>query len=134
MASTGPTTTEAVQRRLTAGPNEVRSRGRISVHSSIGLQLRDPPDPRPPGGRGLTVLTGDLTDAVGRKAPHCESPGEPFASGTVVVKGPAVARVTGTGALSALGRIAALPPTATTYGPVPRVLGPCRGTARWTSV
>ncbi|MFC6238085.1 cation-translocating P-type ATPase [Longivirga aurantiaca] len=52
-------------------------------------------------------LTGESV-AVGKRAPHGEHPGEELSSGTVVVKGRAVAAVTATGASSALGRIAAL--------------------------
>ena len=42
MASSGLSVAEAARRLEETGPNEVRQRGRISVWSSIGVQLRDP--------------------------------------------------------------------------------------------
>lgn len=199
MDGTGLTTTEAVRRLARVGPNEVRQRRRISVWSSIGVQLRDPLIIVLLAACALTVLTGDFTDsaviafvvvvntavgvtqevradraitalaqlsapvvrvrrdggemsvpaadlvpgdvvllgegdivpadcevletssllvdesaltgetvAVGKGRAHGEATGDSMSSGTVVVKGRAVAVVTGTGASSALGRIAAL--------------------------
>ncbi len=196
---TGLTTAEAAQRLEQVGPNQIRQRGRISVWSSIGLQLRDPLIVVLLAAFVLTVLTGDFTDAaviafvvlvnsavgvtqevkadraitalaqlsapvvrtrrdgqetsspaaelvpgdvvllgegdvvpadcdlletssvlvdesaltgesiaVGKVAPRGEVPGDVLSSGTVVVKGRAVAVVTGTGASSTLGQIAAL--------------------------
>ena len=199
MASTGLSVTEAARRLEETGPNEVRQRGRISVWSGIGVQLRDPLIIVLLAACALTLMTGDLADAavialvvvvntsvgvaqevkadravtalaqlsapavrvrrdgvessvaaselvpgdvvllgegdivpadcqvleassllidesaltgesiaVGKLAPHDEETGEELSSGTVVVKGRAVAVVTSTGASSALGRIAAL--------------------------
>ena len=196
---TGLTTAEAAARLEAVGRNEVRQRGRISIWSSIGLQLRDPLIVVLLAACVLTLLTGDLTDAaviafvvvvntavgvtqevkadraitalaqlsapvvrvrrdgaelavpaatlvpgdvvllgegdvvpadcdlvetssllvdesavtgesvaVGKVAARGESPGDRLSSGTVVVKGRAVAVVTATGASSALGQIAAL--------------------------
>lgn len=191
--------TEAARRLDQVGPNEIHQRGRISVWSSIGLQLRDPLIVVLLAALALTLATGDLTDAaviafvvlvnttvgvtqevkadraitalaqlsapavrvrrdgtetsvpasdlvpgdvvllgegdivpadcvlleassllldesaltgesvaVGKAASQDETPGDVLSSGTVVVKGRAVAVVTGTGASSALGQIAAL--------------------------
>ena len=199
MDAAGLTTSEAARRLEDIGPNEITQRGRISVWSSIGLQLRDPLVLVLLAACALTLLTGDLTDAaviafvvivntavgvtqevradraitalaqlsapmvrvrrggtetsvsgaelvpgdvvllgegdvvpadcrlleassvlvdesaltgesvaVGKAAPRGEVAGEELSSGTVVVKGRAVAVVTGTGASSALGQIAAL--------------------------
>lgn len=199
MASPGLSTSEVARRLERSGPNEVRQRGRISVWSSIGAQLRDPLILVLLAACLLTLVTGDLTDAtvialvvvvnstvgvaqeikadraitalaqmtapsvrvrrdglersvsavdlvpgdvvllgegdivpadcdiaeassllvdesaltgesvaVGKPGPNDEEAGEQLASGTVVVKGRAVAIVRSTGASSALGRIAAL--------------------------
>ena len=64
MASTGLSTVEAEQRLLEVGPNEVRQRGRVSVWSSIGVQLRDPLIMVLLAACALTLATGDLTDAA----------------------------------------------------------------------
>jgi Ca2+-transporting ATPase len=199
MASLGLSTLEAQQRLREVGPNEVRQRGRVSVWSSIGVQLRDPLIVVLLAACVLTLATGDLTDAtviavvvlvnttvgvfeeiradraitalaqltapsvrvrrdgvevalpsaqlvpgdtialgegdivpadcdlleassllvdesaltgestaVGKSTSHLERAGQTLSSGTVVVKGRALAAVTGTGAASALGQIAAL--------------------------
>ena len=54
-----------------------------------------------------SALTGESA-AVGKSADHVERSRQTLSSGTVVVKGRALAKVTGTGASSALGQIAAL--------------------------
>jgi Ca2+-transporting ATPase len=54
-----------------------------------------------------SALTGESV-AVGKSARRGEHEGQTLSSGTVVVKGRALAEVTGTGASSALGQIAAL--------------------------
>jgi len=59
----GLTTTEATRRLGEMGPNEIQQRGRISVWSSIGLQLRDPLIVVLLAACALTLLTGDFTDA-----------------------------------------------------------------------
>ena len=64
MASTGLSTQEAEQRLREVGPNEVRQRGRVSVWSSIGVQLRDPLIVVLLAACVLTLATGDLTDAA----------------------------------------------------------------------
>ncbi|HSN07205.1 MAG TPA: cation-translocating P-type ATPase [Candidatus Angelobacter sp.] len=68
-----------------------------------------------------SALTGESV-AVGKSGAHGELPGEPLSSGTVVVKGRCVAEVTGTGAESALGRIAALLDTRVQPTPLQRRL------------
>ena len=199
MTTTGLSVAEAARRLEEVGPNEVRQRGRISVWSSIGVQLRDPLILVLLAACALTLLVGDLTDAavialvvvvntsvgvaqeikadraitalaqmaaptvrvrrdgaqtsvpvaelvpgdvvllgegdivpadcelleassllvdesaltgesvaVGKVATRDETESATLSSGTVVVKGRAVASVTTTGASSALGRIAAL--------------------------
>jgi len=199
MTTTGLSVAEAARRLEEVGPNEVRQRGRISVWSSIGVQLRDPLILVLLAACALTLLVGDLTDAavialvvvvntsvgvaqeikadraitalaqmaaptvrvrrdgvqtsvpvaelvpgdvvllgegdivpadcelleassllvdesaltgesvaVGKVATRDEAESATLSSGTVVVKGRAVASVTTTGASSALGRIAAL--------------------------
>ncbi len=55
---------EAARRLEETGPNEIRQRGRISVWSSIGLQLRDPLIVVLLAACALTLLTGDYTDAA----------------------------------------------------------------------
>ncbi|MFZ2015498.1 MAG: cation-translocating P-type ATPase [Nocardioides sp.] len=60
----GLTQTEASQRLEQVGPNEIRQRGRISVWSSIGLQLRDPLVLVLLAACVLTLLTGDLADTA----------------------------------------------------------------------
>jgi Ca2+-transporting ATPase len=210
---TGLTMTEAARRLEQVGPNEVRQRGRISVWSSIGLQLRDPLIVVLLAACALTLLTGDFTDAaviafvvlvntavgvtqevradraitalaqlsapvvrvrrdgvetsvsaaelvpgdvvllgegdivpadgdlldassllvdesaltgesiaIGKAAPRGEVAGDVLSSGTVVVKGRGVAVVTGTGASSALGQIAALMDTRVQPTPLQRRL------------
>jgi Ca2+-transporting ATPase len=64
MDGIGLTMTEAARRLEQSGPNEVRQRGRISVWSSIGLQLRDPLIVVLLAACILTLLTGDFTDAA----------------------------------------------------------------------
>ncbi len=64
MDGAGLTRTEAAQRLEDIGPNEIRQRGRISVWSSIGLQLRDPLIIVLLAACALTLLTGDYTDAA----------------------------------------------------------------------
>jgi Ca2+-transporting ATPase len=209
----GLTRTEAAQRRARVGPNELRQRGRISVWSSIGLQLRDPLIVVLLAACALTLVTGDLADAaviafvvvvntavgvtqevradraitalaqlsapvvrvirdgletsvpsaelvpgdvvllgegdivpadcdlleassllvdesaltgesvaVGKAAPAGATPGDVLSSGTVVVKGRAVAEVTRTGQSSAMGRIAALMDTRAQPTPLQRRL------------
>lgn len=61
---TGLTTTEAARRLAQVGPNELRQRGRISVWSSIGVQLRDPLIVVLIAACALTLVTGDFTDAA----------------------------------------------------------------------
>lgn len=46
------------------GPNEIEQRGRISVWSSIGMQLRDPLIVVLLAACALTLVTGDFTDAA----------------------------------------------------------------------
>jgi P-type Ca2+ transporter type 2C len=60
----GLTEEEAALRLERIGPNEVRQRGRISVWSSIGVQLRDPLIVVLLAASALTLLTGDFTDAA----------------------------------------------------------------------
>lgn len=213
MEHTGLSQAEAARRLDEVGTNEVRQRGRLSVRSSIGVQLRDPLIVVLLAACALTLLTGDLTDAaviafvvvvnsavgvtqevkadraisalaqlsaptvrvrrdgvetplpaadlvpgdvvllgegdvvpadcdlleaasllvdesaltgesvaVGKAAPHGEAVGDPLSSGTVVVKGRAVARVTGTGEASSWGRIAALMDTRVQPTPLQRRL------------
>jgi Ca2+-transporting ATPase len=55
---------EADRRLQQVGPNEIRQRGRISVWSSIGLQLRDPLVVVLLAACTLTLLTGDYADAA----------------------------------------------------------------------
>ncbi len=213
MDHAGLTQVEAARRLEEVGSNEVRQRGRLSVSSSIGMQLRDPLIVVLLAACALTLVTGDLTDAaviafvvvvnsavgvtqeikadraisalaqlsaptvrvrregvdtpvaaadlvpgdvvllgegdvvpadcdlleaasvlvdesaltgesvaVGKAAPHGEGVGDVLSSGTVVVKGRAVARVTGTGASSSWGRIAALMDTRVQPTPLQRRL------------
>jgi Ca2+-transporting ATPase len=61
---TGLTMTEVARRLDEVGPNEVRQRGRISVWSSVGLQLRDPLVIVLLAACVLTLVTGDFTDAA----------------------------------------------------------------------
>ena len=42
MVTAGLSSAEAAARLAARGPNEVRVQGRLSVWSSIGVQLRDP--------------------------------------------------------------------------------------------
>ena len=213
MDATGLTTSEAARRLDQIGPNEITQRGRISVWSSIGLQLRDPLIVVLLAACALTLLIGDFTDsaviafvvlvntavgvtqevkadraiaalaqlsapvvrvrrdgtetsvpaaelapgdvvvlgegdivpadcdlleassllvdesaltgesiAIGKLAPHHEAAGDTLSSGTVVVKGRALGVVTGTGASSALGQIAALMDTRVQATPLQRRL------------
>ena len=64
MESTGLTMTEAARRFDEVGPNELRQRGRISVWSSIGVQLSDPLVLVLLAACALTLATGDFTDAA----------------------------------------------------------------------
>ena len=64
MDGSGLTMAEAARRLEQVGPNEVSQRGRISVWSSIGLQLRDPLVVVLLAACALTLLTGDFTDAA----------------------------------------------------------------------
>ena len=64
MASTGLSTREVEVRRARSGTNEIHQQGRISVWSSIGVQLRDPLIVVLLAACALTLATGDLTDAV----------------------------------------------------------------------
>ncbi len=68
-----------------------------------------------------SALTGESV-AVGKAAPHDEEAGDALSSGTVVVKGRAVAVVEATGASSAMGRIAALMDTRLEPTPLQRRL------------
>jgi Ca2+-transporting ATPase len=68
-----------------------------------------------------SALTGESV-AVGKVAAHDGAPGEAISSGTVVVKGRAVALVQATGASSAMGRIAALMDTAMAPTPLQKRL------------
>ncbi|WP_217702788.1 cation-translocating P-type ATPase [Nocardioides guangzhouensis] len=213
MEGTGLTTAEAARRLEQVGPNELIQRGRISVWSSIGLQLRDPLVAVLLAACVLTLVTGDYPDAaviafvvlvnttvgvtqevradraitalaqlsapivrvrrdgvetslpaaslvpgdvvmlgegdivpadcdlleassvlvdesaltgesiaVGKVGPRGEGPGDALSSGTVVVKGRAVAVVARTGASSALGQIAALMDTRVQPTPLQRRL------------
>ncbi len=210
---TGLSVKEAAERLEQVGLNEIRQGGRISVWSSMGLQLRDPLIVVLLAACALTLLTGDFTNAgviafvvlvntavgvtqevkadraitalaelsapavrvrrdgvettvsvaelvpgdvvvlgegdivpadcdlleassllvdesaltgeslaVGKAAPHPEAAGDVLSSGTVVVKGRAVAMVTGTGASSTLGQIAALMDTRVEQTPLQRRL------------
>ena len=60
----GLSTSEAVERLERVGRNEVRQRGRVSVWSGIGAQLRDPLVLVLLGACVLTTLTGDFSDAA----------------------------------------------------------------------
>ena len=64
MARRGLSVDEAARRLEETGPNEVVQRGRISVWSSIGVQLRDPLIIVLLAAFVLTVLTGDYSDAA----------------------------------------------------------------------
>ena len=64
MESAGLTMAEAAQRLARVGSNEIPQRGRISVWSSIGLQLRDPLIVVLLAACALTLMTGDFTDAA----------------------------------------------------------------------
>ena len=68
-----------------------------------------------------SALTGESV-AVGKAAPRPDAPGDVLSSGTVIVKGRALAVVTGTGAASALGQIAALMDTRVEPTPLQRRL------------
>lgn len=61
---TGLSTAEVVRRREESGPNQVAQRGRVSVWSSAGAQLRDPLVLVLLVACVLTVLAGDLSDTV----------------------------------------------------------------------
>ncbi|WP_153505205.1 cation-translocating P-type ATPase [Cumulibacter manganitolerans] len=60
----GLSTAEARRRLADVGPNEVRSRGRLSTTSSVLSQLRDPLILVLLGALLLTLLTGELTEAI----------------------------------------------------------------------
>jgi Ca2+-transporting ATPase len=62
--ATGLSSAEAAHRLASFGPNEVARRGRVSVWSSIGMQLRDPLIVVLLAACALTIATGDLTDAA----------------------------------------------------------------------
>lgn len=64
MAPSGLSTAEATRLLSEVGPNEVAQRGRVSVWSSIGVQLRDPLILVLLAACVLTVFIGDLTDAA----------------------------------------------------------------------
>ena len=64
MDGAGLTQAEAAQRLEQVGPNEIRQRGRISMWSSIGLQLRDPLVLVLLAACVLTLLTGDFADTA----------------------------------------------------------------------
>ena len=64
MASTGLSSREAEHFLRAIGQNEVRQRGRVSVWSSIGVQLRDPLIGVPLAACVLTLATRDLTDGA----------------------------------------------------------------------
>ena len=64
MAVRGLSVAKAARRLAETGPNEVVQRGRISVWSSIGAQLRDPLIIVLLAAFVLTVLTGDYSDAA----------------------------------------------------------------------
>ncbi len=64
MERAGLTMAEAARRLARVGPNELSRRGRISVWSSIGLQLRDPLIVVLLAACALTLVTGDLADAA----------------------------------------------------------------------
>jgi P-type Ca2+ transporter type 2C len=60
----GLSASDAAERLARFGPNEVRHRPRVSVWSSVGVQLRDPLILVLLGACLLTLATGDLTDAA----------------------------------------------------------------------
>lgn len=64
MVSNGLSTVEAERRLGEVGPNVVAQRGRVSVWSSIGVQLRNPLVVVLLMAFVLTLATGDLADAV----------------------------------------------------------------------
>ena len=64
VASRGLSVAEAARLLEVTGPNELPQRGRISVWSSIGVQLRDPLIMVLLAALVLTVLTGDYSDAA----------------------------------------------------------------------
>ena len=63
-SSPGLSATEVAAEQARSGRNEIKQRGRVSVWSSIGVQLRDPLVGVLLAACVLTVATGDLTDAV----------------------------------------------------------------------
>ncbi len=64
MANQGLSIAEAARLLEEVGPNEVRQRGRISIWSSLGAQLRSPLIVVLLAATVLTTLTGDFTDAI----------------------------------------------------------------------
>jgi len=64
LGCTGLSTAEADRRRVLAGSNEVLAGARVSVAARVGAQLRDPLNIVLLVACVLTVVTGDLTDAV----------------------------------------------------------------------
>ncbi|WP_395659574.1 cation-translocating P-type ATPase [Nocardioides sp.] len=64
MDAAGLTHGEAALLLKRVGPNEIEQRGRISVWSSIGMQLRDPLIVVLLAACALTLVTGDFTDAA----------------------------------------------------------------------
>ena len=62
--TTGLSAAEVARLRESHGPNEIQQSGRISVWSSISVQLRDPLIGVLLGAFALTIVAGDLTDAV----------------------------------------------------------------------
>ncbi len=64
MSASGLSDARAAELLEQVGPNEVRRRGRLSMWSAIGAQLRDPLVLVLLAACVLTVLTGDLSDAA----------------------------------------------------------------------
>ncbi|HEY5248363.1 MAG TPA: HAD-IC family P-type ATPase, partial [Dermatophilaceae bacterium] len=64
MITSGLTDAEAAHRLVELGPNEIHQRSRVSVGSSIALQLRDPLIVVLLAACVLTLLTGDLPDTA----------------------------------------------------------------------
>jgi len=64
VVTAGLSSAEAAARLAARGPNEVRVQGRLSVWSSIGVQLRDPLIVVLLAAAVLTVATGDWVDAA----------------------------------------------------------------------
>lgn len=64
MATQGLSQAEAARLLGEVGPNQIHQRGRVSVWSSIGVQLRDPLIIVLLAACALTLLTGDLSDTL----------------------------------------------------------------------